>query len=419
MKRTHSLLIFCLCFNIVCVAQDLKRVESTIKTLTSKKFHGRGAALNGDKRAAEYIVQQYKSIGLTPISQDYLQAFAYGINTFPGKMKLKSNLVHFKPGIDYIVKPTCGSGRGTYPVIFLDTLVFSNETVLQEFLKQDVTKSVVVYNKKLLTEFTASTTDLLQQLYSAAAIIELQDAKLTMSLTDQSFGTPIFEVRTSSFSKETKSITFDVENKVEPAHAAFNVVGKIEGSIHPDSFIVVTAHYDHLGTLGKKTHFPGANDNASGVSMMLELAQYYQLHRPTCSMLFIAFAGEESGLVGSSFFVRKPLVELSSIQFLINLDLVGTGDEGIMVVNGSVFKEAYNRLVAINDTHQLVAAIKMRGEAANSDHYPFYKRGVPCFFIYTLGGITAYHDVKDKAKTLPLTKYTEVFTLLRLFIEAR
>ncbi|MBC7450176.1 MAG: M28 family peptidase, partial [Cytophagales bacterium] len=156
--------------------------------------------------------------------------------------------------------------------------------------------------------------------------------------------------------------------------------------------------------------------NASGVSMMLELAHYYKKHPPVYTMVFIAFAAEESGLIGSSWFVNHPLVALASIHFLINLDLLGTGDDGIMVVNGAIYKEQYNKLVELNEQSKLLAAVKKRGEAANSDHYPFYKRKVPCFFIYTLGGITAYHDVQDVAATLPLTKYKEVFELITLFV---
>jgi aminopeptidase YwaD len=417
MRLKISFVVFFLCVQVFSVAQDLKRVQQTIKQLTSKKFHGRGAAFDGDKLASEYIAQQFHELGLVSQIKDYFQPFSYGVNMFDGSMKLKSNLKHFKPGIDFIVRPSCGSGKGTYPVFFVDTLVFTNDAALANFLKKDVTHTVLVYNKKLLVDFNKSTTDLLKQLYSAAAIIELQDGKLTMSITDQSFGTPVFEVLTHVFSKETKTIHFDVDTKIEPKHIARNVIGMIEGSEKTDSFIVISAHYDHLGTLGKRTYFPGANDNASGVSMLLELAHHYSMHKPKYSMLFIAFAGEESGLIGSSYYVGKPTIELASIHFLINLDLLGTGDAGIMVVNGSVFKKEFNQLLVINEERKLVPIIKMRGEAANSDHYPFYKRNVPCFFIYTLGGITAYHDVKDIAKTLPLTKYSEVFELIVLFTD--
>jgi aminopeptidase YwaD len=404
-------------FSFGSLAQDLERVQKNIATLTSKKFHGRGAALNGDALAAKYIADQFKTIGLKPQSADYYQSFTYGINIFPGKMHLKSNLGTFKPGIDYIVRSTCGSGKGTFPVIYIDSAVFVNKNALADFFKKDLTSSVVVYHKKHFKEFTESSTDLLKQMYSAAAIIELQESKLTMGLADQTYDTPFFEVLNAAFSKEIKTISFDVENEVVSKHLARNVIGSIEGTVKPDSFIVITAHYDHLGTLGSKTYFPGANDNASGVSMLLELAHYYSVNKPAYSMVFIAFAGEESGLIGSSYFVRKPTTELAAIHFLINLDLLGTGDDGIMVVNGSVFKKDYDKLVAINEREHLLPAVKMRGEAANSDHYPFYKKKVPCFFIYTLGGIAAYHDVQDVSKTLPLTRYSEVFKLIVLFFE--
>ncbi len=416
--KTAGIAIFMI-LSFAGLAQDLQRVQKTIANLTSKKYHGRGAALKGDSLAANYIAEQFNDIGLKPVSANYFQSFNYGINTFPGKMKLKSNKGTFKPGIDYIVRSTCGSGRGTYEVFRIDSAIFTDETVLQKFLQKDLSKFVVVYFKKQLKEFTASTPDLLKQLYSAAAIIELQDKKLTMGLSDESFGTPVFEVLATEFTSDIHTVHFEVENVLIKKHHARNVIAMIEGSSKKDSFVFITAHYDHLGTLGRKTYFPGANDNASGVSMLLELAHYYAIHKPVYSIVFVAFAGEESGLIGSFYYVKYPTTELSAIHFLINLDLLGTGDEGIMVVNGSIFKNEYNKLVALNETHRLVPAVKMRGEAANSDHYPFYKKNVPCFFIYTLGGITAYHDIQDIAKTLPLTKYKEVFKLITLFVAAQ
>ncbi|WP_018341412.1 M28 family metallopeptidase [Cytophaga aurantiaca] len=419
MKLKIFIIVFIQLYIFSSFAQDLERVQKNISILTSKKFHGRGAALNGDALAAEYLAAQFKAIGLKPLTADYYQSFTYGINTFPGKMHLASDKGSFKPGVDYIVRSTCGSGKGTFPLLYIDSLIFTDKNVYADFLKKDLSKVVVVYYKKHFKEFTESSIDLLKQLYSAAAIIELQDTKLTMGLADESYDTPFFEVLAAAFSKDIKTISFEVENEVVSKHLARNVIGYIEGSVKPDSFIVITAHYDHLGTLGNKTYFPGANDNASGVSMLLELAHYYSAYKPAYSMVFIAFAGEESGLIGSSYFVRKPTIELAAIHFLINLDLLGTGDDGIMVVNGSVFKKEYNELVAINEKEQLLPAVKMRGEAANSDHYPFYKRKVPCFFIYTLGGIAAYHDVQDVAKTLPLTKYKEVFKLIVLFVEGQ
>jgi aminopeptidase YwaD len=102
---------------------------------------------------------------------------------------------------------------------------------------------------------------------------------------------------------------------------------------------------------------------------------------------------------------------------LVNMDIMGTGDEGITVVNGTIYKSAFDDLVKINDREHLLKLVKLRGETANSDHYFFYKAKVPSIFIYTMGGIKAYHDIYDRRETLPLTDFDEVFKLLRLFTD--
>ena len=107
---------------------------------------------------------------------------------------------------------------------------------------------------------------------------------------------------------------------------------------------------------------------------------------------------------------------LNQINFLINLDLLGTGDDGIQVVNGSVYQSHFDKLVAINQQKNYLKDIKIRGKAANSDHYYFSEKGVPAVFIYTLGGIKAYHDIDDKAATLPLTEFEDCFRLITDFV---
>jgi Zn-dependent M28 family amino/carboxypeptidase len=102
---------------------------------------------------------------------------------------------------------------------------------------------------------------------------------------------------------------------------------------------------------------------------------------------------------------------------VINLDLVGSGSEGIKVVNGTVFQNAFQQLKEINSYHHLLVDVRARGEAANSDHYPFYTAGVKSFFIYTLGDESGeYHTINDLPQNVPYTVYNQLFTLLTLFI---
>ena len=95
---------------------------------------------------------------------------------------------------------------------------------------------------------------------------------------------------------------------------------------------------------------------------------------------------------------------------------MGTGDEGIKIVNGDVHKDVYESFKKINEEKGYLSKIAKRGEAANSDHHPFHEKGVKAIFIHTLGGSKAYHDVYDTADNLTLSKYNEVFKLITDFI---
>ena len=209
-----------------------------------------------------------------------------------------------------------------------------------------------------------------------------------------------------------------IDAQLQRHYPTQNLAAIIRGNVQPDSFLVVTAHYDHLGMMGRKAYFPGANDNASGVAMLLELAAYYAQpgNRPACSIAFLLFGAEEAGLVGSSYFVQHPLIPLPGIKVLLNLDLLGTGEEGITVVNGRLLPAAFARLERLNAAGHYLPSIGARGRAANSDHFPFSEAGVPAFFVYTRGGSKAYHDVNDRPEALSLAGFKGVFSLLRDFM---
>ena len=217
------------------------------------------------------------------------------------------------------------------------------------------------------------------------------------------------EIEKDKFCKDTKKVEIEVQNSQIQFNAK-NVIGNIKGE-SSDSSLVITAHYDHLGMMGNAI-FPGASDNASGTAMMLDLMKYYIENKPQHDMYFIAFAAEEAGLIGSKYFVDNPTFDLEKIKFLVNLDLMGSAAEGITLVNGSLFPERMRQLAAINTENDLLPKIKLRGKAANSDHYWFSEAGVPAVFIYTMGNAKAYHDVYDIPSGLDWANYNELFTLL-------
>jgi Zn-dependent M28 family amino/carboxypeptidase len=112
--------------------------------------------------------------------------------------------------------------------------------------------------------------------------------------------------------------------------------------------------------MGENAYFPGANDNASGTTMLVTLAQYFKENPSKYNLVFIAFAGEEAGLVGSEYFVNHPFFKLKKIKFLLNLDIMGSGEEGITVVNATEHKKEFEVLDKLNKEENFLSKIKKR-----------------------------------------------------------
>jgi len=360
-------------------AQDLSFGRKMLDTLTSPYFWGRGYTNDGMQKAADFLAAQFKNYGLQPMNgNSYLQPFSYPVNTFPGKMEVNVNGKDLVPGKDFIVSPETRGVKASGKLDQLDSIQYINRNSMVVFKMQD---------------------------------------KLTWDVSPEVAPYSLILVDKKAMDDAPKKFNVNIENVLIKDFKTANICGWVKGTAKPDSVIFITAHYDHLGGMGAATYFPGANDNASGVSLLLNLAHYYAQHPQKYSIGFICFAGEEAGLIGSKYFTEHPLVPLKSIRFLINTDLAGTGEEGITVVNATEFPKEFALMNAVNDEKKLLVKINSRGKAANSDHYFFTEKGVPSFFFYTLGGIKAYHDVFDKAATLPLNEHEHLFKLIVGFNE--
>lgn len=360
-------------------AQDKVAARNMVDTLASPYFWGRGYTNEGLKKAATFLANEFKSYGLQPAHKgSYLQEFSFPVNTFPGKMEVTVNDVKLTPGKDFIVSAESKGLKASGTLVKKDSAHFVDP---------------------------------------ANRIMVSVEKKLTMSVSPQVADYTQIQILKGAIPSDPSSIKVNIENKLINTFKTSNVVGVVKGSEKPDSVIVITAHYDHLGGFGADTYFPGANDNASGVSLLLNLAKHYSQHPQPYTIAFICFSGEEAGLIGSKYFTEHPIIPMETMRFLINLDLAGTGDDGITVVNASVFTKEFEMLKSINKEQNYFAVVKSRGKAANSDHYWFTEKGVRAFFIYGLGGIKAYHDVDDRAETLPLTEYDDLFQLIVRFNE--
>lgn len=335
--------LFC-CFTSLLYAQYHAEM---IRTLASPKFHGRGYYRNGDVKAALFIRDEFRKLGLLPVNGTMLQPFSFPVNTFPGIVAVTMGDKKLVPGKDFIVSPDCPSVKGTFPLTRV-TLPLPNFTL------RDYSGEFLLIDKTGADSISMAMLDSLSRNPpQVKGVVMVEAKKLTWSVSQKVRDRIFIRVLKDSFPETVNMISLNIQSRFISQHQTYNVVGYVKGSVHPDSFIVITAHYDHLGRMGKNTLFPGASDNASGTAMLLDLARHYTqpANRPEKSILFIAFAGEEAGLVGSKYYTDHPLLPLNKIHFLINLDMMGNGDEGMMVVNGEVHEQAFARLDSINNEH--------------------------------------------------------------------
>ncbi len=354
-------------------ANDSTEIRKTIDTLCSHEFLGRGYVNNGVNKAAEYIRNQMQINGAIVQSQP----FTHSINTFPGIVFLKINDAELIPGKDYLIEASSKHLKAKGKFNQADSNIWINQK----------SQLQLEYVNKLT--WSAS-----QQQHGFTSIQLLKSANITPTK---------FEI----------NVEADFINNFESK----NIIGSIKGNVTPDSIIVFTAHYDHLGAMGSQVYFAGANDNASGTALLLQLIKYYKANPPAYTIVFIAFAGEEAGLIGSEYFVNHPTFNLKSVRFLLNLDLMGNGEEGITVVNATEFPIEFRTMQEINTNKKLLTAVNPRGKARNSDHYWFTEKGVPSFFIYTLGARKAYHDIDDVPETIPLMEIVDLQKLLITFVQ--
>ncbi len=407
--RSQLTFLFCAVF-VSGFTQNIEFVKAQVDQLTDSNFYGRGYVNDGSNVAAKYLAESFERLSLEPIQDTYLQPFEFVVNTFPNEVKVEVDGYVLVPGEEFILSPLSGPTKGKYTTVSMDSSDFAGPC--EKHFKKKQIPLIDLAGIDSPDEVASLHTFKMGQL-SEGPVMTLRHGKTTWSVGQQNYKYAEVEIDATKVTKDFSKVEIEVK-PIEIKYEANNVIGKIPGS-RSDSSIVITAHFDHLGMMGSAL-FPGASDNASGVATILDLAQYYKTNPPEFDTYFIGFAAEEAGLIGSKFFVDNPLVELDKIKLLINFDLMGSAAEGITVVNGKLYPEWMTQMAALNKEHDFIPKIKLRGKAANSDHYWFSERGVPSIFIYTLGNAKAYHDVHDTADGLDWANYNEVFTLMVKFI---
>jgi Zn-dependent M28 family amino/carboxypeptidase len=242
----------------------------------------------------------------------------------------------------------------------------------------------------------------------AAEFIKTQFEKLGIQPFEKTFN--------QSFEFETKS------GKTK----GINLVGVIKGKSSTEKYIVVSAHYDHLGVRNENT-YNGTDDNASGACAIVSIAEYFSKNQPEHSIIIVAFDAEEMGLQGAKAFVQNPPVDINKIILNINLDMVSRADNNALIACGTFY---YPQLKLFIEKVESVGNIRFRFSNDNpekfkgkdnwtnsSDHGPFHKAKIP-FVYFGVDDHADYHQPTDDFdKVNPNTYISCVKMILNSVIE--
>jgi len=450
-------------------AHDL---EIHIKYLASDELEGRKPGTRGDTLAMEYIRENFKRFGYTNPKQNSF------IQVFPGIAEAKkgnANSITFGEyqavaEEDFLPLAFSGNISHTAEYVFAGYgMNASNDSIKwSDYEDIDVSgKWVVVLRGNPFSPeniFARSETErskvLLAKdkgaagvLFAPTSIIDKEAELIPISQQKRHaiIDIPVFSISKAfadtllAFSGKTlarieaemkrsnKSLSFASKEKISATanvdriiFSTFNVYAVYEGK-HPElskEYIVIGAHYDHLGMGGSSTNsrmpdtlaiHNGADDNASGVACVLELAELFASGKLVSdrSIVFIAFGAEESGLIGSNYFVNNCIIDTSSIVAMLNMDMIGrlNPESKRLGIGGTgTAKETEDILSKLSVDRVFHAAFDKTGYGP-SDHAPFYAAYKPVFF-FTTGGHPEYHTPFDTAEKIDYEATKEICTFI-------
>ncbi|MEO7983852.1 MAG: M28 family peptidase, partial [Bacteroidota bacterium] len=400
------------------------KLKAHIQYLADDKLEGRRTGTNGEELAMKYIIDQFKAAGLTPKGTEYYP------QTFPvndGKQmdnatELFINGNELQPGKDFFVFPFSPNQRiEALPSIALQEVGMPWFFDLKEVLEENKSNphfDIVEYirtNYKGINDRGA----VAMIFYNSSTM----DDKLVFDPKDRSekLAIPALYVSKDAAKKyfTDRMATLNVKLRTsigEKTRIGHNVIGYIDN--RAPNTVILGAHYDHLGygedgnSMIRNFDHPmihnGADDNASGTAALIELARLLKNSKATNNnYLFIAFSGEELGLFGSKYFTDDPTIDLKTVNYMINMDMVGRLNDSskLLTIGGYgtspewstvITREYFNSPNAIKKTPpSLVINIDSSG-TGSSDHTSFYRKDIPVLFYFT-GLHSDYHKPSDDA----------------------
>jgi hypothetical protein len=450
---------------------DIDHAKAHLSILASKEFEGRGTGQTGGQKAAQYIAKHFESLGLKAPNGSYFQPLKLYNSKFEVKQfningRKYTNGKHF-----YILGDNKETKVQSSEIVFVGYGI--EDTKYNDFKDLDIKDKIVLYiadkepidknGNSLLTgtssksEWSTSRNKRIQNLMAkkpklilaATAATEQMLTRMSGRLTGGSYhlGDPktndagveksavayitytmaddILKQKALSIAQVESTLTSSATITKTSINALYgmtdtplndpNVLGLLEGSDLKDEILVISGHYDHDGIDANGTIFPGADDNGSGTTGVLELARAFAKakadgHGPRRSILFLAFAAEEKGLLGSEYYSENPLYPLTNTVACLNMDMIGriddkhlSGNHNYIHVIGSdkLSSELHAINKKANDDYTQMELDYMYDDPKDpmriyyrSDQYNFAKHKIPVIFYFS-GLHPHYHTPED------------------------
>jgi hypothetical protein len=404
-------------------------LKKHIEYLADDKLEGRRTGTKGEELAREYIAAQFTEIGLQ----------AKGTGSFPQSFPVNEGRKMSDSTALYINGNKLEAGKDFFcfpfsPAITLEALpaISVPESEMPWFidLKETLEENKSNPHFDLLENIRANTKKAAKQ--GATALVyynsSATDDKLSFDPKDRSevLAIPVLYVTKAAsaayFADKSASIKIKMKTGfAEKKRTGFNVVGYINNNA--PTTIILGAHYDHLGygedgNSRNTSHDPaihnGADDNASGTAALIELARKLKTSAATHNnYLFIAFSGEELGLFGSKYFTENPTIDLKTVNYMINMDMVGRLNDSskVLTIGGYGTSPEWSKHITPdyfatdNSDKKTAPDLVIRFDSSGtgpSDHTSFYRKDIPVLFYFT-GLHTDYHKPSDDADKINYT----------------
>lgn len=410
-------------------------LQTHISFLADDKLEGRRAGTNGEKLAAEYISKKFAEYGLQPKGTDgFFQPFEiydgkqinsathFIINDYPLQAGKDFFPFPFSPNVSIEALPAIAVQEADMPWFYdlkegLEANKNNPHFDLNEYIRSNAIKAKNRSASAII-------------LYNTSAL----DDKLAFNPKDQSeiLDIPVLYVSKDAAKKYFSDplATLDIKLKIdigEKKRTGRNVIGYLDNGAART--VVLGAHYDHLGygedgnsllRTSEKAIHNGADDNASGTAALMELARILKnLKQKSSNYLFIAFSGEELGLNGSKFFADNPTISLSSINYMINMDMVGrlSDSSNMVTIGGFGTSPLWSSVINPYDKKNPFSIRIDSSGRGPSDHTSFYNKDIPVLFFFT-GLHGDYHKPSDDFDKINYTGEIKIINYISSIVQS-